>query len=156
LDALTVCFIALKHKLRNNISFPEVSSPIFQESFPNTVPNSSPNLTMAGQNVGGGGGGAGGGNQIPVSVIFAKVATRYALLLLPSALHDLPENYMKSLPKFTGEGDLTAQEHINFFDQFADILGIEHEDVYSRLLVQTFEGQVRTWFRPLPAGSLRS
>jgi hypothetical protein len=63
---------------------------------------------------------------------------------------------MKSLPKFTGEGDLTAQEHINFFDQFADILGIEHEDVYSRLLVQTFEGQVRTWFRSLPAGSLGS
>jgi hypothetical protein len=63
---------------------------------------------------------------------------------------------MKSLPKFTGEGDLIAQEHINFFDQFADILGIEHEDVYSRLLVQTFEGQVRTWFRSLPAGSLTS
>jgi hypothetical protein len=116
-----------------------------------------PNLTMAGQNVGGGGGGGGGGgNQIPVPVIFAKVAARYAPLVLPAPLHDLPENYMKSLPKFTGEGDLTAQEHINFFDQFADILGIEHEDVYSRLLVQTFEGQVRTWFRSLPAGSLRS
>jgi hypothetical protein len=100
---------------------------------------------MAGLNVGGGGGGGrGGGNQIPVPGIFSKVATRYAPLVLPAALHDLPENYMKSLPKFTGEGDLTAQEHINFFDQFADILGIEHEDVYSRLLVQTFEGQVRT------------
>jgi hypothetical protein len=112
---------------------------------------------MAGQNVGGGGGGGGGGgNQIPPPVIFAKVAARYAPLALPAVLHDLPENYMKSLPKFTGEGDLTAQEHINFFDQFADILGIEHEDVYSRLLVQTFEGQVRTWFRSLPAGSLGS
>jgi hypothetical protein len=63
---------------------------------------------------------------------------------------------MKSLPKFTVEGDLTAQEHINVFDQFADILGVEHEYVYSRLLVQTFEGQVRTWFRSLPAGLLRS
>jgi hypothetical protein len=96
---------------------------------------------MAGLNVGGGGGGGGGGgNQIPVPGIFSKVAARYAPLVLPAPLHDLPENYMKSLPKFTGEGDLTAQEHINFFDQFADILGIEHEDVYSRLLVQTFEG----------------
>jgi hypothetical protein len=84
------------------------------------------------------------------------VAARYAPLVLPAALHDLPKNYMKSLPKFTGEGDLTTQEHINFFDQFADILGIEHEDVYSRLLVQTFEGQVRTWFRSLPARSLTS
>jgi hypothetical protein len=29
-------------------------------------------------------------------------------LVLPAILHDLPENYMKSLPKFTGEGDLTT------------------------------------------------
>jgi hypothetical protein len=105
--------------------------------------------------VGGAAGGAAGG-QVPLPGIFAKVAARYAPLVLPVPLHDLPENYMKSLPKFTGEGDLTAQEHINFFDQFADILGIEHEDVYSRLLVQTFEGQVRTWFRALAAGSVRS
>jgi hypothetical protein len=63
---------------------------------------------------------------------------------------------MKNLPKFTGEGDLMAAEHINFFDQFADILGLEHEDVYSRLLVQTFEGKVRTWFRGLAAGSIPS
>jgi hypothetical protein len=79
--------------------------------------------------------------------VFAKVAARYAPLVLPVPLHDLPENYIKNLPKFTGEGDLTAAEHINFFDQFADILGIEHEDVYSRLLVQTFEGRSELGFR---------
>jgi hypothetical protein len=111
---------------------------------------------MAAQGGDGAGGGAPGGGQVPLPGIFVKVAARYDPLVLPVPLHDLPENYMKSLPKFTGEGDLTAQEHINFFDQFADILGIEHEDVYSRLLVQTFEGQVRTWFRSLAAGSLRS
>jgi hypothetical protein len=95
---------------------------------------------------GGAGGGAPGGVQVPLPGIFSKVAARYAPLILAIPLHDLPENYMKSLQKFTGEGDLTAQEHINFFDQFVDILGIEHEDVYSKLLVQTFEGQVRTRF----------
>jgi hypothetical protein len=47
---------------------------------------------------------------------------------------------MKNLPKFTGEGDLTATEHINLFYQFVEILGLEQKDVYSRLLVQTFEG----------------
>jgi hypothetical protein len=46
---------------------------------------------------------------------------------------------MKNLPKFMGEGDITTTEHISFFDQFIDILGIEHEDVYSRLLLKTFE-----------------
>jgi hypothetical protein len=90
----------------------------------------------------GGGGGAGGQGPTPPPRVFAKVAARYAPLVLPIPLHYLPENYIKNLPKFTREGDLTATEHINFFDQFADILGIEHEDVYSRLLVQTFEGQV--------------
>jgi hypothetical protein len=104
----------------------------------------------------GGAGGGGAGGQVPLPQIFSKVAARYAPLVLPVPLHDLPENYMKNLSKFTGEGDLTATEHINFFDQFADILGLEHEDVYSRLLVQTFEGQVRTWFRGLAAGSIRS
>jgi hypothetical protein len=47
---------------------------------------------------------------------------------------------MKSLPKFTGEGDLTTIEHIALFDQFDDIIGVEHEDVYTRSLVQTFQG----------------
>jgi hypothetical protein len=102
------------------------------------------------------GGGVGGQGPLPPPRVFAKVAARYAPLVLPVPLHDLPENYIKNLPKFTGEGDLTAAEHINFFDQFADILGLEHEDVYSRLFVQTFEGQVRTWFRSLPAGSILS
>jgi hypothetical protein len=114
---------------------------------------------MAAHGVVGAGGGAPGGpagGQASFPGIFAKVATRYAPLFLPVPLHDLPKNYMKILPKFTGEGDLTTQEHINFFDQFSDILRIEHEDVYSRLLVQTFEGQVRTWFRALATGSLRS
>jgi hypothetical protein len=103
-----------------------------------------------------GGGGGGGQGPPPPPRVFTKVAARYAPLVLPVPLHDLPENYMKNLPRFTGEGDLTATEHINFFDQFADILGLEHEDVYSRLLVQTFEGQVRAWFQSLPAGLILS
>jgi hypothetical protein len=78
--------------------------------------SSSPRLPMAG--VGGtGGGGAGGqgqGQALPPR-IFSKVAARYAPLVLPVVLHDLPKNYMKNLPKFMGEGDLTATEHIAFF-----------------------------------------
>jgi hypothetical protein len=124
---------------------------------------SASNPSMAAHGGAGAGGGVVGGasrgatgGQVPLPGIFAKVAARYAPLVLLVPLHDLPENYMKNIPKFTGEGDLTAQEHINFFDQFVDILGLEHEDVYSRLLVQTFEGQVKTWFRGLAARSLRS
>jgi hypothetical protein len=112
---------------------------------------SSPKSAMAGV----GGGGNGGGGQVnlppPPSRIFSKVVARYAPLSLPANLHDLPDNYVKSLPKFTREGDLTTTKHMAFFDQFVDILGIQYEDVYMRLFVQTFEGQVKTLFRELPA-----
>jgi hypothetical protein len=61
---------------------------------------------------GGSGGSVGGGGRQgpppPPPSIFAKVVAKYAPLVLPPVLHDLPENYMKNLPKFTGEGDLTA------------------------------------------------
>jgi hypothetical protein len=122
-------------------------------SHSSTTQVSISNLSMAAHRGAGAGGGVVGGvvggatgDQAPLPGIFAKVARRYAPLVLSVPLHDLPENYMQNIPKFTGEGDLTAQEHINFFDQFTDILGLKHEDVYSRLLVQTFEWQVRTWF----------
>jgi hypothetical protein len=81
------------------------------------------------------GGGAGSQAPPPPPRVFAKVVARYAPLVLLVPLHDLPENYIKNLPKFTGEGDLTAAEHISFFDQFTDILGLEHEDIYSILFV---------------------
>jgi hypothetical protein len=90
---------------------------------------------LGGEGGGAPGGGVGGQGPPPPPRVFAKVDGRYAPLVLPVPLHDLPENYMKNLHKFTGEGDLTATEHINLFDQFADILGIEHEDVYSRLFI---------------------
>jgi hypothetical protein len=41
---------------------------------------------------------------LPPPRIFAKVVARYAPLSLPAVLHNLPENYMKILPKFMGEG----------------------------------------------------
>jgi hypothetical protein len=56
----------------------------------------------------GGVGGAGVGRQDQPPRIFVKFTTRYAPLVLHVVLHDLPENYMKNLPKFMGEGDLTA------------------------------------------------
>jgi len=97
-----------------------------------------------------GGGGSGKVNPPPPpSIFFSKVVVRYVPLSLLINLHDLPDNYMKHLPKFTGEGDLTTTDHMKFFDQFDDILGIEYEDVYMRLFVQNFEGQFRTWFRGL-------
>jgi hypothetical protein len=92
----------------------------------------------------------------PPPRVFNKDATRYAPLVLPANLHDLPDNYLKMLPKFNGESENTTVEHLSFFDEFADMFGLEHEDVYMRLFVQTFEGEVRIWFKGLPPNSLDS
>jgi hypothetical protein len=54
------------------------------------------------------GGGGQGQGQPPRPRIISKVATRCTPLVLSVILHDLLENYMKNLPKFTGKGDLTA------------------------------------------------
>jgi hypothetical protein len=124
------------------------------EAFENLIfsPRSpSPRISMVGT---GAAEGERASGKAPPPRIFSKLFSRYAPLVLPTVLHDLPKNYMNNFPKFMGEGDLTTTEHIAFFDQFVDILGIEHEDLYSILLVQTFEGKVRTWFRGLPVGSV--
>jgi hypothetical protein len=133
----------------------EVRAPLYMFANPlYNTPISSPRSSMAATR--GGAEGERGQGQQPPPRVFTNVAAKYAPLVLPVPLHDLPENYMKNLPKFIGEGDLTTTEHINLFNQLADILGLQHEDVYSHLFVQTFEGQVRTWFQNLPPGSILS
>jgi hypothetical protein len=133
-----------------------------------------PQIAMAVSGGGGGGFVGGGGRFIgggggrspsrrswrprayPPSQSFCEICSQIFSLSISHPSTGPSRNYIKKLPKFMGEGDLTAVEHINFFDQFADFLGIEHEDVYSRIFVQTFEGRVRTWFRILPATSILS
>jgi hypothetical protein len=75
------------------------------ENIPFSPRFSSPRLSMAGA---GGVGGAVDARQAQPPRIFVKVATRYDPLVLPFFLHDLPKTYMKNLPKFMGEGDLTT------------------------------------------------
>jgi hypothetical protein len=92
----------------------------------------------------------------PPPRVFNKATTRYAPLVFPTNIHDLPDNYLKMLPKFNGESENTLVEHLSFFDVFGVIFGLEHEYVYMRLFVQKFEGEVRIWFKGLPPNSLDS
>jgi hypothetical protein len=61
----------------------------------------SPKFSMASAG-GASGAGGGGGGQAPPPKIFAKFSSRYAPLVFPAVFHDLPENYLKNLPKFMG------------------------------------------------------
>jgi hypothetical protein len=83
------------------------------------------------------------------------IDARYAPLVLPIVLLALPtKDYMKYLPRYNGEGEITAKEHLVSFYSFADNFNIDHSDVWMRLFVQSLDGQVRKWFRSLPPASI--
>jgi hypothetical protein len=64
------------------------------------------------------------------------VAARYAPLILPQPMNALPVgDYLKYMPKFTGEEDITVEEHLVAFYSYADNLNIENEDVWMRVFV---------------------
>jgi hypothetical protein len=118
-------------------SFPV--SPFRTPSPPSSPP---PNTTMAGENP-------------PITRMEVIIATRYAPLMLPQPLNALPSNgYLKQLPKFTSEGDITVEEHLEALYIFTDDHVIMHAYVWMRILVHSLEGEARKWFRALPPRSI--
>jgi hypothetical protein len=91
----------------------------------------------------------------PRSRMDAIVATRYAPLVLSQPLNALPaDGYLKQLPKFIGEGDITAEEHLASFYSYADNYVIVDEDVWMRIFVHSLDGEAKKWFRALATGSI--
>jgi hypothetical protein len=83
------------------------------------------------------------------------IVARYAPLVLPVFLHALPTKYyMKYLPRYNGEGEITVEEHMVAFYSFADNFNIDYSDVWMRLFVQILDGEVIKWFRSLPPFSI--
>jgi hypothetical protein len=83
------------------------------------------------------------------------LANRYAPLVLPNPLCAMPTgDYQKYMPKFTGAGEYTAEEHIEAFYSYAENINISEEDVWTRVFVQSLDGQARKWFKELPANSI--
>ena len=77
------------------------------------------------------------------------MANRYAPLVLPPNLHDLPQGYAQCLKQFGAEGDVTSQQHFYRFLDFCDLEEIDYEDVRMRLFSQSLSGEVKKWFRVL-------
>jgi len=83
------------------------------------------------------------------------MAARFAPLALPQNLHDMPADYQSKIPMFDGTPQsATAQQHIDKMMTFFDLYEIDEEDVTMRLFAQTFDGEVRKWFRGLTARSI--
>jgi hypothetical protein len=121
------------------LKIPFPISPVHTPSPPSSPP---PNIPMAGANP-------------PLNRMDTIVAARYAPLILPHPMNPLPaRDYLKYIPKFTGEGDITTEEHLTSFYSYANKLNIKNEDVWMRVFVQSLDGEVRKWFRGLAPGSI--
>jgi hypothetical protein len=61
----------------------------------------------------------------PLTKMEQILANRYAPLVLPNPLSAMPtEDYHKYMPKFTGAGDYTVEEHIEAFYAYAKNINI--------------------------------
>jgi hypothetical protein len=70
------------------------------------------------------------GANPPPNRMDAIVVARYDSLILPHPMNHLPVgDYLKYMPKFAREGDITAEENLATFYSYADNLNIENEDV---------------------------
>jgi hypothetical protein len=85
------------------------------------------------------------------------IVARYEPLVFHVGLHALPTtNYMKYLPRYNGEGDVTVEEHLVAFYNFAYNFNIDYADVWMRFFVQSLDGEVRKWFLGLPPASIEN
>jgi uncharacterized small protein (DUF1192 family) len=132
----------LAFSLFSPLSPPRIYVLISPVHTPSTLSYPLPNIPMAGANP-------------PPNRMDAIVAAKYAPLILPQPLNPLPAgDYLKYMPKFSGEGDVTIEEHLAAFYSYANNLNIESEDVWMRVFVQSLDGEVRKWFRGLAPGSI--
>jgi len=83
------------------------------------------------------------------------MAAWFAPLALPQVLNDMPVDYQRKIPLFDGTPQgITAQQHVDKMMVFFDLHEIDEQNVTMRLFVQNFGGEVRKWFRALPARSI--
>ena len=67
------------------------------------------------------------GANPPINRMDVIVVARYALIILPQPINPLPAgDYLKYMPKFTGEGDVTVEEYLAAFYSYTDNLNIEN------------------------------
>jgi hypothetical protein len=77
-------------------------------------------------------------------------------LRLPYLLNPYPNDFFEYLPRFSREGHVTAEKHMEAFETLIDQFEIVHEDVVMRMFSHSLSGDVAVWFRCLETGSIGS
>ena len=73
------------------------------------------------------------------------MAARYAPLVLPQNLNDMPADYQSKIPIFDATQSIITQQHVDKMNELFDLHEVEAENVTTRLSVQSFGGEVRKW-----------
>jgi hypothetical protein len=82
------------------------------------------------------------------------MAARYAPLVLAMPLHAMPQDYQTRLPQFDATGPLNAQQHVDKMNDYFDLQEVDEADVQMRLFAQSLTGDVKKWYKSLPATSV--
>jgi len=77
------------------------------------------------------------------------MATHYAPLVLPSQLHDMPQDYHTRIPQFEGTISINAQQHIDRIGDYFDLHEIDHNYIKLRPFSDNLGGEVKKWFKKL-------
>lgn len=67
--------------------------------------------------------------------ILTFLLNKYAPLNLAQPMNAMPQDYLKLLPIFTGEDEITTEKHISSFCAFPENLNVEFLDVVITLFV---------------------
>jgi hypothetical protein len=65
-----------------------------------------------------------------------------------------PQDYQTRLPQFDATGPLNAQQHVDKMNDYLDLQEVDEVDVQMRLFAQSLTGEVKKWFKALPAASI--
>ena len=84
------------------------------------------------------------------------MASRYAPLVFPAQLHDLPQGYAQKFRTYETEGDISALQHLDKFNDFCELEEVDHEDAKMRLFSQSLLGEVKKWFKGFLVGSIHN
>ena len=71
------------------------------------------------------------------------MATRFAPLALPTALHDLPQKYAQRITFYDGEGNFTSQQYVDIFNDFIDLEEVDYDDAKMKLSTQILSKEAK-------------
>ncbi len=82
------------------------------------------------------------------------MVNRYAPLQLPANPGAMPQDYHTKITYFDGTNACTALHHTKKMQDYFESDEIDDDSVRMKIFVQSLTGDVRTWFRALPANSI--